>query len=346
MKHFALDGSAQRPITTRSQAPIPGTGRHLALKLRLTSLALGCSTNKELCARFATSNPTTLFVPQSAYKWLSGKAMPRVSSVYQDWARVLGGALTAPFLASSSFEEFQQAVCTRFVVPETALSALRVEAGLPPGPAGGAVTSSLARPGGRQLGERWLVGAYLAISPALSLAEKGRLVVGAVSIEVDAMQRLQVSYSQNLFNRQVVMSGQLLSDGRTAQSALSCSYTHRLFFLALNVPTPPANVIGGILSGAAVHDPDARATACRILLLRSHVGGADRLVAPSGYICAEGALVENELVALGYKGDGPQPALGASIVDFLNSASSSSLCEAAPRDLAPLALMLDRLACA
>lgn len=346
MKHFALDGSATRPTATRSQAPIAATCRQLALKLRLTSLALGCSTNKELCARFATSNPATLFVPQNAYKWLSGKAMPRVSSVYQDWARVLGGALTGPFLASSSFDEFQDAVCTRFMVPETALSALRIEAGLPPDPAAGAVAPSLTRPGGRQPGERWLEGAYLAISPALSLAEKGRLIVGALSIQVDAMQRLQVSYSQNLFNRQVVMSGQLLSDGRTAQSALSCSYTHRLFFLALNVPTPPANVIGGILSGAAVHDPDARATACRILLLRSHAGGAERLAARSGHICAEGAVVENELVALGYKRDVSAPALGASIVDFLHAASSSGLCETAPRDLAPLELMLDRLACA
>lgn len=344
MKHFGLDGSAQLPADTERQPLIAGTWRHLALKLRLTSLVLGCSTNKELCARFVASNPTTLFVPQNAYKWLSGKAMPRASSVYEDWARVLGGMLTAPFLASSSFEEFQDAICSRFTVSDSALSALRVEAGLRPEPARGGVTSSLPQAGGRQPGEPWLGGAYLAISPAWSRAEVGRLIVGMVTINPDAMQRLQISYSENLFNRQVVMNGQLLSDGRTAQSTLTCSYTHRLFFLALNVPTPPANLIGGILSGAAVHDPDARATACRILLLRAHGGRAQALVARTGYLDADGALVERELAALGYHAEATRLGLGTGIVDFLGAASSSSLCEAGPKDLAPLQLMLDRLA--
>ena len=317
--------------------------RHLALKLRLTSLALGCSTHKELCARFATSNGTTLFVPQNAYKWLSGKAMPRVSSVYEDWARVLGGALTAPFLASSSFEEFQEAVCTRFVVPETALSALRAQAGLPPSPAPVAVASPLTRGSGRQPGWHWLEGAYLAISPARSRVEAGRLIMGTVTIYADAMQRLQISYSENLFNRKALMSGPLLSDGRTAESALTCASTHRLSLLALNLPTPPANLLGGILSGAAVHDPDARATACRILLLRAHGAQAENWVARTAYLDADGALVESELAALGYRDDAARRALGKGIVEFLGASSSSSLCETGVNDLEPLELLIDRL---
>lgn len=342
MKQFGLDGGTPRPADIDRQPPIAEASRHLALKLRLTSLALCCSTYKELCARFAASNRTTLFVPQNAYKWLSGKATPRASSVYEDWARVLGGALTAPFLASSSFEEFQDAVRTRFAVPETALSALRAEAGLPPGPAAAVVASSLTRENGRQSGGHWLAGAYLALSPAWSRAEAGRLSIGAVSIHADAMQRLQISYSENLFNRPILMSGSLLSDGRTAQSALTCSHTHRLFFLALNAPTPPANLIGGILSGAAVHDPDARATASRILLLRALGGRAEDLVARTGHLDADGALVENELAALGYHDGAARRALSAGIVDFLGASSPSSLCEAAAKDLAPLESMIAR----
>ncbi|GAU83140.1 hypothetical protein BIWAKO_03064 [Bosea sp. BIWAKO-01] len=345
MKQFRLDGGATRPADMDSQPPIVSASRHLALKLRLTSLALGCSTHKELCARFAASNRTTLFVPQNAYKWLSGKAVPRASSVYEDWARVLGGMLTAPFLASSSFDEFQDAVGAHFAVPETALSALRSEAGLRSGtlPALAVVGSSVTRLNGRHPAEHWLEGVYLAISPAWSRAEAGRLIIGTVAIHADAMQRLQIRYSENLFSRQVLMSGQLRSDGRTAQSALACSYTQRLFFLALNMPTPPANLISGILSGAAVHDPDARATACRILLLRAHGSHAEDLVARTGYLDADGALVESELAALGYRGDAERAALGTGIVDFLNAPSPSGLSEAKITDLAPLERIIDRI---
>lgn len=346
MKQFRLDGGAPRPTDIDRQSPIAESSRHLALKLRLTSLALGCSTHKELCARFAASNRTTLFVPQNAYKWLSGKAVPRASSVYEDWARVLGGMLTAPFLASSSFEEFQHAVSTHFVVPETALSALRSEAGLRSGapPALAVVGSSVTRLSGRHPGEHWLEGVYLAISPAWSRAEAGRLILGTVTIHADAMQRLQIRYSENLFNRQILMSGRLLSDGRTAQSALACSYTQRLFFLALNLPTPPANLIGGILSGAAVHDPDARAAACRILLLRAQGGQTEDLVARTGYLDADGALVESELAALGYRDEAAKAAIGTGIVDFLNAPSPSGLCEAKLKDLVSLERVVDRIA--
>lgn len=344
VKQFRLDDGVARLADMDRRQPIAEASRHLALKLRLTSLVLCCSTHKELCARFATSNQTTQFVPQNAYKWLSGKAMPRASSVYEDWARVLGGALTAPFLASSSFEEFQDAVCTRFVVPETALSALRAEAGLPQSPAQVVAISSLTRGSERQPSGLWLEGAYLAISPAWSRADAGRLIIGAVSIHTDAIQRLQISYGESLPGRQVLMSGLLQSDGRSAQSALTCSHTGRLSVLGLNVPKPPANLIGGILSGAAVHDPDARVAASRILLLRCHGARAERLVSRAGYLDANGALVESELAALGYRDDAARPALGAGIVDFLTAPSSSSLCEVRPRDIAPLEMMTDRLA--
>ncbi|KUL93271.1 hypothetical protein DK26_24850 [Bosea sp. WAO] len=343
VKQFRLDGGAPLLADIDRQPPMAEASHHLALKLRLTSLALGCSTHKELCARFAAINRTTLFVPQNAYKWLSGKAMPRASSVYEDWVRVVDGALTAPFIASSSFQEFQDAICTRFVVPETALAMLRAEAGLPPGRDPIVAAPSSASSNAPQLGGHWLEGGYLAISPAWSRAAGGQLILGAVTIHPTAAQRLEISYSENLFNRQVLMSGQLLHDGRTAQGALTCSYTHRLFFMALNVPTPPASLIGGIFSGAAVHDPDARATACRILLLRAHGIQPEALLARAGYLGADGALVERELAALGYRDDAARTALGAGVVEFLTGLSSSGLCEARLNDLAPLEQLIERL---
>jgi hypothetical protein len=344
VKPFHPDGEASPPADTDSQPRIDEASQQLALKLKLTSVVLGCSTYKELCARFAACNRATLFVPQNAYKWLSGKAMPRASSVYEDWARVLGGVLGAPFLASSSFGEFQDEICVHFAVPETALLELRAEAGLTSAPALTVVASAPAMQSRPQPGGHWLQGTYLAISPAWSHVEPGRLITGAVRIYADPMQRLQISYSENLFQQEVVMTGQLLSDGRSAQSALTCSYTHRLFFLALNVPTPPANLISGILSGAAVHDPNARAAACRILLLRVSDDRSEEMLARAGYITADAEQVGDELAALGYRDGAARTALGMGIVDFLCAPSSSSVCDSGRNDVGRLEFLINQVA--
>ena len=95
----------------RSGAPAGFTERtELSRKLQLTTIALGCPTSKELCARFAAVNPNTAFTAQNAYKWVRGKATPRLSSVYEDWARVLGDDFTGAFVAASTFEEFARTV--------------------------------------------------------------------------------------------------------------------------------------------------------------------------------------------------------------------------------------------
>lgn len=344
MKQISVDGAAPQPAEADRQSRADEASQQLALKLRLTSVVLGCSTYKELCARFAAANHATLFVPQNAYKWLGGKAMPRASSVYEDWARVLGGVLAAPFLASSSFREFQDAICAHFTVPETVLLELLADAGLPSAPALSVVASAPAMQVRPQVGGHWLQGSYLAISPAWSHVEAGRLITGVVTIHADAMQQLQISYSENLFQQEVVMTGQLLSDGRSAQSALTCSYTRRLFFLALNVPTPPANLISGILSGAAVHDPDARAAACRILLLRAPEGRAEHMLERAGYIPADAARIGSELAALGYRDEAARTALAAGIVDFLRAPPASSVCETGQKDVRPLEFLLNQIA--
>lgn len=352
---YALDAARREPVSyfepgsppLQEMADIcipaaPEAGNHLAPKLRLTSLALGCSTNKELCARFAQCNPLTLFIPQNAYKWLSGKATPRASSVYEDWAKVLGNPFTAPFLAYASFEEFQALVGKHFTLPQTALDGIRVEAGLPPAPPSH-VPAQLS-PGLPQRGKGWLEGEYLALSPAWASTERGRLIVGMASIAADDQGDLRICYTENLFGRQVAMRGALVSDGRTAQSALTCSYTQRLFFLALNVPTPPANLVGGILAGAAIHDSDARASACRILLLRAAPGLSESLAARMGYVDAIPDALPAEFAALGYRATGPMSALATGILDYLGSDAASGICEAAPRSLAPLERDIDRLA--
>lgn len=336
------------PPTERHGSPAfkPAHARSLAGKLRLTSLALGCSTNKELCTRFATVNPATAFVAQNAYKWLTGKAMPRVSSVYEDWAQVLGGGLSAPFIASSSFDEFAAVVCARFAISEQALAALRREADLPSAPTGLAepVSSTDSAPGPSWRADHLLAGSYLAISPAWSRGESGRLILGATQISIDDQGGVQIRYRESLFGRLIAMTGAMVCDGRTAQCALTCSYFRRLFFLALHVPPPPANLFGGILSGAALHDHEARSVASRILFVRDHGGDDDALVARARYIGAEAALVDAELATLGYRSGAGSPSVSERLIAFLMDPSAEGQFEASPEALGSLGLMLDRIA--
>ncbi|MDF2810212.1 MAG: hypothetical protein K0S56_1243 [Microvirga sp.] len=113
-----------------TQMAKPSSPSRLANKLRLTSLALGNATLKELCGRFAEVNPTVLTI-ENCYKWMRGKTEPRVSSVYSDWALVLGGGLTASFIAASTFDEFAAAVQAFHSIPEAALAKLREQSSVP-----------------------------------------------------------------------------------------------------------------------------------------------------------------------------------------------------------------------
>src|SRR4051812_3166054 len=103
-------GFEARPRRERSAGPL------VALKLKLTLVVLGISP-KDLCRRFTSVNPLTAFTIQNAYKWLGGKSAPRMSQVYNEWARILGGDLTGSFIAAASFEEFATALSAQYTIP-------------------------------------------------------------------------------------------------------------------------------------------------------------------------------------------------------------------------------------
>ncbi|MGQ3071060.1 MAG: hypothetical protein ACT7A5_08410 [Ferrovibrionaceae bacterium] len=328
------DGTGPRDsdarLATRS------AGASLAAKLRLTSRALGCTTSKELCARFAAVNPGTAFTTQNAYKWLGGKAMPRMSSVYDDWARVLGPDVSASFVAAASFDEFAATLIAQFDLPEATVAELRPEA--PPSPERRAAPADAcwqARP--------LFVGSYLAVSPAWSRAERGKLILGHAEIADDGQDGLECRYSERLFGRVVTMAGRMVSDGRTAQASLVCSATQRLMFLGLHAPAPPANVIGGMLAGAVLHDVEARTTASRILLLRDHSATQDPL-ARGRYADASGEIIDQEIGLLGYRPAGDRRPAADHIVAFLMAATEGGIFDIRPDGIAALAGALDRLA--
>ncbi len=334
-KHVVDDAGPIRESDARPATR--ATVSSLAAKLRLTSRALGCTTSKELCARFAAVNPGTAFTPQNAYKWLGGKAMPRVSSVYDDWARILGPEVSASFVSAASFDEFAAALTAQFDLPEAAVAELRPEA--PPaaperrvGPAEGCWNA-------RNL----FVGSYLAISPAWSRAESGNLILGHAEISDDGQDGLECRYNERLFGQTVTMSGRMVSDGRTAQASLVCGATRRLLFLGLHAPAPPANIVGGMLAGAVLHDVEARTTASRMLLLRDHSTTQDPL-SRGRYAQGCGEIVDQEIGLLGYRAAADRRTAADRIVAFLTAPTEGGIFDIRPDGIAALAGVLDRLA--
>lgn len=309
------------------------SARDLAGKLRLTAIALGCPTAKELCRRFAVVNPDTAFVLQNAYKWIHGKARPRMSSVYDDWAGVLGQRLSPQFLASAGLDDFAAALGRHFFLPPDALAGLRegiadgVEAGLP--------ADGWSR-------DQILSGLYLALSPAWSKTRQGELIAGCVAIGQGDADPLAVVYRENLFGRPLDMHGRFTVDGRSAQATLNCRTTGGLYMLALSVPAPPASVVGGMLCGTALHDPELRPSASRILLLRGHGLDRETLLDRSRYLKAERATIAGEIASLGYGGgDAARGACAANVLAFLAGEAVNGVIDAPSGALARLALALD-----
>ena len=314
------------------------------MKLQLTSLALGCSTSKELCARFAAVNPETAFTTQNAYKWVRGKATPRLSSVYEDWARILGGGLAASFVAASSFDEFAQMIGRHFPVPDSALTKLRQDHPPTPAPATAPTppTDTAARPSSWRPNQ-WLAGHYLAVSLSWSQLKTGHLILGRVDIAPGDGGDFAIEYTESLFGQDITMAGQMLCDGRTAQAALRCSLSLRLYFFSLRAPTPPANIIGGLLSGAALHDFEARALAGRIILIRDHMARHAPSQRPS-YLPASPDLLDEQLAHLGYADDPQRRVASRQLIALLQMAPHDGLIEMPPDALGALGLDFDRVA--
>jgi hypothetical protein len=75
-------------------------------KLRVTAAFLGAVTAKDLAAAFRRANPVTSFDVERAHKWIQGRARPRESRLYEDWAKVVDldrpGAWIADCISTTS----------------------------------------------------------------------------------------------------------------------------------------------------------------------------------------------------------------------------------------------------
>lgn len=315
----------------------------LAAKLQLTSIALNCTTHKEICGRFSSVNALTAFTPQNAYKWLKGKATPRLSSVYSDWAGVLGGHLAPTFIATSSFVEFAEALRLSYALSEAVIS--RVSQAVQPAVAAGTSLETIAAtgdPASQWLAEHVLPGRYLAISPAWSPLEAGQLVVGHVEITLLDGHRSMITYQENLFDRSLVLSGEMVTDDRYAQAILYSDFARRKWMLNLHMPPFPASLLAGLLSGSAVIDFDGRLMTSRFLLIRDYNHGT--IGSLSAYAAPDPHVVDEWLALLGYQEGGERLTFAERTIAFVLGNRNGSLIDVPPEDQRALGLALDKLA--
>ncbi|WP_421989225.1 hypothetical protein [Roseococcus sp.] len=246
----------------------------IAAKLSLTSQVLGCSSHKDLCGRFRAVNPTTYFDPQRSRKWMQGKAEPRFTEVYEDWAKVLGLARDGAWIAGSSLEEFE--------------GELQARLGARP----------LARADARSTGtlESEITGLYAAYSMAWSPHFRGRILRGSMRLSRTRSASLLAEYHEDLPIGASFYRGEAAIAGRTLSLPLREIATGLPLFMSFALPGLPAAVIGGVQCGVALLSHSTEPMTGRILLAKMR--GVPELRASNRYMM-NGEGMAADLAALG-----------------------------------------------
>ncbi|HLW28834.1 MAG TPA: hypothetical protein VKY54_13960 [Kiloniellales bacterium] len=272
-------------------------------KLELTATATGCLTRKELCAVFARVNPNTLLTLQNSYNWIRGRSKPRSFSLYEDWAEVLQLSEGPHFIMSSSFEEFARVLSERFQLPHALLKSQGIELGRQmPSPERRAPGV-----GGAWAHEALIEGSFLALSPAWSPTQTGRLLLGAARF-AGGGDSCRLRYLEKILGERVAFEGPCQLNGRSGQAVLRCSANEASFFMSFHLPAVPGNLTGGVFAGNAIYDPEAQPSASPILFLRNHALDETILERLLGYHPLEADSLARSLKALGYGCTGDQAA--------------------------------------
>src|SRR5215468_8636538 len=116
-------GGDRRDARCDMQPTRSATVRDFAAKLRITAAALGCASQKDLCAQFLRVNPGTTFDLERSYKWMQGRALPRSAQLYDDWALLLGTERSPAYLQSCTLDDFLELACERFGLRREAIVA-------------------------------------------------------------------------------------------------------------------------------------------------------------------------------------------------------------------------------
>jgi hypothetical protein len=323
---FIEPGKPVRPITRKATESTMLAVSDLAPKLRLTAAVLGCSTGKELCARFRAINTDTPCDLDRLYKWLQGRASPRSAQLYNDWAQVLGLGRSGIWIAACTLSAFEIEIAARSGCD---IEDLRRQALGQRSAAGGAPHA--------MAGKRcFLSGAFACYSHAFSPYFQGRLTRGALRIEPGRGSALNVSYHGRVLGSRLVFKGA----GVVRSGVLLVHLIEQAADLSMSVlivvPGPPAQALCGILAAPAFVAHDALASATRFLAVRVTDGVA--LDDSARYLDADSAEISQDLQLLGFSARVAEH-LGRTADRFL----ARSIDQVSPSPLAPFCAVLDPL---
>jgi hypothetical protein len=306
--------------------------QEFAIKLRLTAALLGCGTHKDLCARFRAVNPSTSFDLARSEKWLQGRAMPRSPQVYEDWARLLRTKRPADWLVGCSIDAFLAEVCARF---EADPQELRRQAGLSGTAAG---DGALAGTGGAR---HYLCGGYACYSHAWSPYYRGSLIRGHLRIAPARGSRLAVTYSEAIAGGTARLQGFVSLLGRTIHLDIRDESSQAPLFLSLFLPTPPASVLTGLMSGATLVGPVPEPSVSRYAAVRVPDAAMARLDASNRYMEAAASTIADDLRQLGLTFQGLEAGAGA-LLQFLAGGHSAGFDQTPAATQAQLVELFDR----
>jgi hypothetical protein len=276
-----------------------------AAKLRLTAAVLGNATHKGLCALFRAVNPNTPCDLDRLHKWIQGRALPRSTQLYEDWAKVLGTDRSGSWLATCSINEFRDEIALLYGASLEDMH--RTET---PRVRSGAVNGTPADPGGL----RTLYGTFACYSLAWSPHYAGQLIRGALRLKPGKGSALRATYTEALIGGPVQMVGDVVLNSGTLHMLLRNPDTGLPASLILIMPGPPASVLCGILSSQAFVAHHALPTASRMLVVR--VPDAAQIDKSNRYLDFSPSCVSGDLDELGLALDtaGPLDALAAAFL--------------------------------
>ena len=292
-----------------------------ARKLRLTAQALGCVSQKELCARFLDVNPNTQFQLTNSYKWMQGRALPRSGAVYDDWARLLDLGKSAQYLTGCSLPEFVAALNERYE-------------GVDDGP----LVDD--RDDGSFSLAALLQGSYAVYSLAWSKAARGLFIRGSLQITPGPDDEIRANYSERVAGGILHFDGHVSVSHRAIHILLRDRKHQSSVLLTCHMPAPPANVLTGIMAGAAYHDPESRPMAVRLICVRNLAADGDP-AERNRYLEGDLDGFDADIAALGYRLNKRQ-SLGAICSDFLRPRDSQERVEISLAENEDLAMAVDR----
>jgi hypothetical protein len=230
-----------------------------AAKLRVTALVLGCATQKALAAAFRAADPNTDFDLSRSYKWIQGRALPRSSKLYAEWAALLDTGASPRALASCSLEAFCAEVARRYGHSPAELLAYAHEGG-----------QALAAP--PRGPDEYLCGTYAYYVPAQSRHYAGQLVRGSLVIRPHDRpgERLCATFVQHFAGLRAEFVGPAWSAAHgLAMQLTNPAGTFAPVQIGVFRPTPPSSLLVGVVSSfVAIHSGSQPPYAARLVAVR------------------------------------------------------------------------------